>query len=241
MIANPITAAGFVNEAPEAPSHIYYCMPHNGEWVPEGMASAMQPSLRYPVPWAFNRSSFLNHSFNLYWCDALNKTPRPTRWAMHHADMAAEPGWLDTLLDIMDETNADAVACVAAIKDNSGDTNAAIITSSSENTTSLRRLTIAECKELPDVFTSEHVNAPLLLNTGLWVVRFDQKWAEEFPGFSFNNKIVKSNGKYVAECMSEDWKFSIWAHSKKLKLVATTRIKTLHFGTRAWAVGGPRE
>jgi hypothetical protein len=72
-------------------------------------------------------------------------------------------------------------------------------------------------------------------------VRFDQPWAEEFPGFSFNNTIVKgADGKFTPQCLSEDWKFSMWAHAKKLKVVATTRIKTHHFGTRAWVVGGPR-
>jgi hypothetical protein len=224
-----------------AGEHIFYCLPHNGEWVPEGMPSAILPSKKYPVPLPLNRSSFLNHSFNMYWCEALNQTPRPTRWAMHHADMSAEPGWLDTLLEIMDEHQADVVSCVAAIKDSSGDTNAAVITSSDEKNTSLRRLKVTECNGLPDVFSSEHVGGPLLVNTGLWVVRFDRPWADEFPGFSFNNTIVRRpDGKYEAQCLSEDWKFSMWAHAKKLKVLATTRVATYHYGTKAWRVGGPR-
>ncbi len=225
----------------EAASHIYYCLPHNGEWVPEGMPSAMLPSKRYQVPWPLNRSSFLNHSFNMYWCDALNKKPRPKFWAMHHADMSAEPGWLDVLLDIMAEKDADVVSCVACIKDSSGDTNAAIVTQLNEHATDLRRLTVAEANSLPDVFSSADVNAPLLVNTGLWVVRFDRPWVEKFPGFSFNNAIVKNKaGLYTAQCLSEDWKFSLWAHEQKLKVYATTRVETFHYGARAWKIGGPR-
>ncbi len=225
----------------EASAHIFYCLPHNGEWVPEGMPSAMFPSQRHPVPLPLNRSSFLNHSFNMYWCQALNETPRPTRWAMHHADMSAQPGWLDVLLDIMDEHDADVVSCVAAIKDDSGDTNAAIVTNVNEKNMTLRRLKVSECKDLPDVFDSSHVGGQLLVNTGLWVVRFDRPWAEEFPGFSFNNTIVKTpEGKFEPQCMSEDWKFSLWAHARGLKVLATTRVPTLHYGQRAWKVGGPR-
>jgi hypothetical protein len=224
----------------ESASKIFYCLPHNGEWVPEGMPSAMMPSKRFAVNWPLNRSSFLNHSFNMYWCAALNQKPRPEFWAMHHADMSAEPGWLDVLMDIMQEKQADVVSCVAAIKDHTGDTNAAILTKLDGEGTDLRRLSIAEANELPDVFCSSDIGHPLLVNTGLWLVRFGA-WAEEFPGFSFNNQIRKMpNGTFVPQCLSEDWKFSMWAHERGLKIYATTRIKTHHYGTRAWVVGGPR-
>lgn len=223
---------------------VFYCLPHNGEWVPEGMPSAIIPSQRYPILPTLNRSSFLPHSFNMLWAAALNRPTRPHHWAMHHADMSAEPGWFDVLLDIMREHDADVVSCVAAIKDNAGDTNAAVVTGGTvggAGPMQLRRLKVAECDKLPDVFDSSHVGGSLLVNTGLWVVRFDRPWAEEFPGFVFSNKIVKlPDGKYEAQCMSEDWAFSLWAHTRGLKVLATTRVQTLHFGQRAWKVGGPR-
>lgn len=223
-----------------AESEIFYCLPHNGEWVPEGMPSAMLPSKKRHVAWPLNRSSFLNHSFNMYWCAALNQKPRPKFWAMHHADMSAEPGWLDVLMDIMEEKGADVVSCVARIKDDSGDTNSAVLTHHGKDGIGLRRLTVAEANGLPDVFSAEDLGAPLLVNTGMWVVRFGE-WAERFPGFSFNNAIVKNaEGVYTPQCLSEDWKFSIWAHEQKLKVYATTRVKTFHYGTRAWVVGGAR-
>jgi hypothetical protein len=217
-----------------AARRVFYCMPHNGEWVPEGIPSATTPSHEFPVIPQIQRSSFLNHSFNLYWCSALNQKPRPELWAMHHADMSTETGWLDELLKIMRERDADVVSCVAMIKDASGDTNAAVFKDGD-----VTRLSAARCKELPDVFSSEDVGGTLLVNTGLWVVNFTKPWVETFPGFSFNNTIKRRpDGTFHAGAMSEDWKFSLWANEQKLRVFATTRLQTVHYGSKGYAAGG---
>jgi len=224
--------------------NVFYCLPHSGTWIPEGIPSATQPSLNFDVQPRLNRSTFLNHSFNQYWCEALNQNPRPTYWAMHHADMSAEPGWLDVLIDIMEEYHADVVSAVACIKDQRGLTNAA-----THDGSTLRWLSVNQCEMLPDVFDWGAASAvqgikddcALLVNTGMWVVRFDRPWVERFPGFSFSNGIVRrTDGKYEAKCMSEDWKFSLWAKEENLRVLATTRVKTFHHGNYAWSVGGPR-
>jgi hypothetical protein len=65
---------------------------------------------------------------NTLWAEALNRHEREgTEWfAMLHSDVAAEPGWLDTLVDEANRLSADVLSVVVPIKDRRGSTSTAI-------------------------------------------------------------------------------------------------------------------
>jgi len=85
--------------------------------------------------------SILTHAFNLSWCDALNMKPRPKFFAMHHADISAETGWLDKLIEELERVDCDVLSAVVPIKDMRGLTSTMIL--DVENA-SYRRITMRE-------------------------------------------------------------------------------------------------
>jgi hypothetical protein len=88
-----------------------------------------------------------------------------------------------------------------------------------------------ELASLPATFTSDDVGGPLLLNTGLWVCRFDLEWALKVK-FTINDRIVynKPEDRYQAESEPEDWYFSRLCHELGLRLGATRKVKVMHRG-----------
>jgi len=182
--------------------------------------------------------SLLTFSFNDLWAKALNARNEHgiDRFVMLHSDIQPlASSWIDDLLDELNRTDADVLSAVIAIKDHNGLTSTAIDT----HLFRPRRLTFTEIAELPETFgghdlaciheEGEGCNVDLLINTGLMAIRFDHPWVEQ-ACFSFTDRIVKRDGKYIAEIEPEDWKFSRWCHSQGLKVLATKKIKASHFG-----------
>jgi len=110
------------------------------------------------------------------------------------------------------------------------------------------RLSMHDVYELPETFTSEDVGKPILLNTGLWVCRFDMKWATKVH-FEINNRIVfdpKLN-RYHEQTEPEDWFFSRLCHELGLKIGATRKIQVKHrgeaefFNTSPWGYPHDKE
>jgi hypothetical protein len=216
---------------------VVLALPHNGSMTPESIAGIALSTLRDDVEIinAQERSSFLTLVFNSLWCKALNHAPRPTHFAMMHSDIHVEPGWLDVLLEEMEKSGADVIAACAAIKDGSGDTSTAVM----DDAGRVRRVSLAELLTLPVTFGSDELHGKLLNNTGLWVAKFGD-WADKFPGFDVNNRIVNEDGVYRAVSMPEDWKFSLWCHEAGLRIRATSAVRANHFGERPWPCGGKR-
>jgi len=192
-----------------------------------------------------NGASLLAFNFNLLWCNALNQRESKslTHFAMHHADIQAQEGWLDVLIDEMQRVEADVLSVVIPIKDGKGLTSTGL---QDQRTGRIRRLTMTEVNKLPktfnahdchDEFSNTSVLDHLLINTGLWICDFTKPWVEQVH-FTINDAIVQMpDGKFTANVMSEDWNFSTWCHlyhkdyPRRLRLFATTAVSAHHHGT----------
>jgi hypothetical protein len=211
---------------------IYLAVPHYGSIVPDALPSLAMPSARHRVTLRAQGASLLAYNFNRLWCDALNQRRERglTHFAMHHADLAAPAGWLDTLIDEMQWSGADVLSVVVPIKDARGLTSTAV---QHVESGALRRLTMHEIAELPETFDGAAVCKPgevLLVNTGLWVCDFTRPWVEE-AWFTIADRIVRRpDGTFQANVFSEDWNFSAWCQRRGLRVFATRIVPVKHFG-----------
>ena len=187
--------------------------------------------------------SLLANNFNRLWCWALNeaKTDRCDYFAMQHADIEPDAGWLDVLIDELDRTGLDVLGVPAPIKDARGLTSTALARDDGDTWRVHARLTVAELQRLPETFTAADVGGrPLLLNTGLWACRFNPEWAR-LCRFTINDRIVVGpDGEYRPEVEPEDWFFSRLLNELGLKVGCTRKVRLTHRGPfafpndRAW-------
>jgi precorrin-6B methylase 2 len=177
--------------------------------------------------------SLLGQNFNALWCTALNIQHighQLDYFAMQHADVEPARNWLDTLIEEMETHNLDIIGAAVPIKDTRGLTSIALHREG-DNWNPLCRLSVHEIKNLPETFTSEDVGHKILLNTGLWVCRFDAPWRKQVH-FTINDKIVfdQRAGSYKAYTESEDWFFSRLCHEIGLRVGATRKVPLMHRG-----------
>jgi len=186
--------------------------------------------------------SLLAYTFNNLWVGALNSREAQgwTHFAMHHNDIDAEPGWLDTLMDELDRTGADVVSVAVAIKDTRGLCSCGVM----EQSGNIRRLTLRELYQLPETFGIEDIawapeGSHLAVNTGLWVCRFTAPWVEKVC-FNIADAIVKGDdGTYRAHVLPEDWNFSRWLHQQGLRVRCTRKVTAGHTGKSRFANDRP--
>lgn len=181
----------------------------------------------------YQNGSLLASNFNQLWCLALNLTHQGQQvdyFAMLHDDIAPEDWWLDTLINETEQQQLDVLAVAVPIKDRRGLTSMALHREN-DNWMPLARLSMHDLFELPETFTSEHLGAPLLLNTGCWVAKWNQEWCRQIH-FEVNDRIVfnRAVGRYQAQTEPEDWFFSRLCHEMGLKIGATRKVKLLHQG-----------
>ncbi|HQV58100.1 MAG TPA: class I SAM-dependent methyltransferase, partial [Ilumatobacteraceae bacterium] len=182
----------------------------------------------------YREGSLLAYNMNKLWCGALNLARRgwkPDYFAMIHADIAPQDWWLDTLIEILEFSDLDVLGVAVPIKSpTEGLTSLALARPDGSTWRPLCRLTLDEVYSLPDPFTSADLGHPLLINTGLWVCRFDPTWAKKVH-FEINDRIVEMpDGEYDAETEPEDWFITRLFHELGLKIGATKEIKLQHRG-----------
>lgn len=193
---------------------------------------------------AYQCGSLLASNFNQLWCAALNLVHRGDRvdyFAMLHDDIEPQDFWLDDLIGELEAKSLDVLGVAVPIKDSRGLTSLALHRNG-DNWLPLSRLTMHEIYDLPETFTSDDVGAPLLLNTGCWVCRFDMAWATQVH-FEINDRIVfnRAVNRYQAQTEPEDWCFSRQLHEigkpgspteglPPLRIGATRKIPLQHVG-----------
>lgn len=227
-------------------------MPGYGE-VTSGAARGFWRATRLPeeaVYYSHREGSLLAANFNAAWCDALNLAAAgspPAYFAMQHADIEPADWWLDSLIADLENHDLDVLGVAVPIKDDRGLTSTALARPDGDTWRVLCRLTTCDVRRLPETFTSDDVGHPLLLNTGLWVCRFDLEWARQVR-FTINDRIiVDRSGRYVPQCEPEDWYFSRLLHELGLRVGCTSRIKVNHRGPyrfandRVWGESFDRE
>jgi hypothetical protein len=183
------------------------------------------------------QSSLLAQCFNGLWCQALNAQADGKQvdyFAMQHSDVEPCDGWLDILIDEMERKDLDVLGVAIPIKDNRGITSIAI-GEPGDNWRVKCRLSLREIHSLPITFTSDDIGGQLLLNTGLWVCRFDPSWNTKVH-FEINDRIVydTQNKCYRAQVEPEDWFFSRLLHELGLRVGCTRLIPLTHRGQCAF-------
>lgn len=201
--------------------------------VPQALPGLMGASTKTPFAVVLKQSSILPHTFNSLYCDCVNSGGY-THFAMHHADVEAPPGWLDTLLEELEASGADVLSAVVPIKDYRGLTSTGLL---NPNRREVRRLTMVEAATLPETFRASdlgHLGSPawpLAVNTGLWVARLDAMRDARFPGFSIDSGIEYGDGgEAISWFFPEDWKFAEWAFDEGLDVAATRKVAVVHHG-----------
>lgn len=175
-------------------------------------------------------STLLNHGFDRMWSEALNARDERgvTHFAMLHDDVCPEGVWVEDLVDELERLDADIVSAVVPIKDKRGLTSTAV---SYGDIWHRRRITMHEAMRLPETFGSEDVGGQILLNTGCWVCDLRKPWCDEI-NFGSLERIVKKDGRRVAEVVPEDWLFSHRLHEMLggAALYATRKVQLTHDG-----------
>jgi SAM-dependent methyltransferase len=215
--------------------HVYLAMPSYGD-ISAAAARSFYRASRLPdhqKTLDYREGSLLAANFNSLWCNGLNAQRMGGRvdyWGMQHGDVAAPDWWLDELIDELEERDLDVLGVAVPIKDDHGLTSIALGRHDGSTWRIHCRLTMTELQRLPETFTSDDVGYPLLLNTGLWVCRFDPDWNTKLQ-FTINDRIVQGpDGNYFAECEPEDWYFSRLLHELGLKVGCTRKIPVQHKG-----------
>lgn len=191
----------------------------------------------------YTESSLLALNMNILWCDALNLRVSGRHldyFAMQHSDVEPQEGWLDALAGEMEARGLDVLGVVAPIKDQRGVTSTAVGRPDGETWRVAHRLTMTDVFRLPETFTSADVGGPLLINTGLWVCRFDAPWVSRVH-FTINDRIVYSEPRkrFVPECEPEDWFVSRLFHELGLKVGCTRKVELGHRGAAVFTNARP--
>jgi hypothetical protein len=192
----------------------------------------------------YQAGSLLASNFNQLWCFALNlsHSGEDVRYfAMLHDDIGPEDFWLDTLIEELEANELDVLSAAVPIKDNRGITSMALH-QDGDNWMPKARLSMHDVYDLPETFTSDDIGAPLLLNTGCWVAKWDTEWCKQVH-FEINDRIVfnRAQNRYQAQTEPEDWCFSRQLHEigspgsptdgmRPLKIGATRKINLMHNG-----------
>lgn len=177
--------------------------------------------------------SLLASNFNQLWCLALNLSHNGHRvdyFAMLHDDVSCDDYWLDTMIGELEDNQLDVLGAVVPIKDTRGMTSLAL--HGEDNWLPFARLSMHDIYELPETFTSSDLdNRPLLINTGCFVVRWDQDWCRQVR-FEINDRIVFNRrvNRYQAQTEPEDWYFSRLCHELGLRIGATRKVAISHQG-----------
>lgn len=193
-------------------------------------------------------NSVLTHSFSDHLCEAINERDEHgvTDWAMLHADIEAQAGWVDILADERAASKADIISAVVPQKPYVGEggaTSTGVGKRLPNGRPECLRLSMHDVYSLPETFDITDTPWPeqaLLINTGcmLMSVEIAEMFADA-GGFAFENWIEIEDGRRVAKCLSEDWKLSLWAHEQGLKVAATRKVHLNHWGIKAFGNAAP--
>jgi hypothetical protein len=215
----------------------FIAVPHYGQIVApalEGLMLATQKN-RYTIKG--QGGSFLTLGFNRLLHDYCLSTRAEHGWdrfAMHHADVSAAPGWLDWLETERARVDADILSCVIPLKGPRGVTSTGFMAADGR----IRRLTMHELMQMPVTFDGAwgRDGETLLVNTGLWIMRLDRPWVEDICFQVRNGVRVLADGSRRASALSEDWDFSLWAAARGLRVWATRGVQVTHWdGSQGFA------
>ena len=191
-------------------------------------------------------SSLLAKAFNMLWAEALtaNRNGAARYFVMLHSDIGPERGFVDILMQQIQEHEADIVSAVVPIKSTEGLTSVAFDKMSPTCFEPSHRLTIREVASLPTTFDAEDAGCPgqcMLVNTGCMIIDMDKPWCHRKRHgrlealFSIEDCISDVDGTYQVGVAPEDWQFSRLIHRFGGKVMATRAVKLQHYGEIGFA------
>jgi hypothetical protein len=243
-VTAPPALAAFLTELPREKA-VFVALPtYNGWLKAQALRGLILAAAGVRFTYELGFGSLLTTNFNRLLCMARNTRPACpwTHFAMHHADVSADPGWLDTLVAEMDRVGADVLSAVIAIKDDRRLTSTGTVCADG----SVRRLALKEVYRLPETFSAQDlprlgIRAPLVVNTGLFVCDFTKSWADEFVFRQADDVVRLPDGTFRPLNLPEDWGFSGWCNQRGLRVFATRKVPVVHWnGDTPWD-NGPHE
>lgn len=212
---------------------IFLGIPAYGGIVPQALDGLALAASKYRWHRQVESTSATGQTFNTLWCRCLSNRHRHgfTHFAMHHADIAVDPDWLDVLLDEMVRVGADVLSVTSPIKDHRGLTSSGWM---HPETRKLIRFTMREIMQLPETFDAAGAGKQghwLMVNTALWIARLDHPWVEEFPGFNMLTGIKREeDGSWGTRMFSEDWNWSSWLGERgDVRVFQTRKVGLAHY------------
>lgn len=201
----------------------------------------------------YQNGSLLAANFNQLWCYALNLVHNGERvdyFAMLHDDVGPEDFWLDQLIEELEDKKLDVLGVVVPIKDTRGMTSIAL-DRGNDPWVPWCKLSMHDVYQLPETFTEEHTGRPLLLNTGCWVMKWNQDVCRTLH-FEINDRIVFNNQakRYQSQTEPEDWNFSRQLNEvgapgsatdgmPRLRIGSTRKIRVDHGGEMSFTNSRP--
>jgi GT2 family glycosyltransferase len=222
-------------------SKILLGVPYNGTVNWNSAQSAWRCSAKHEVQVVSIPSSLLALAFNSLLCEALNRNESGDGveyMAMLHMDLSADGFWIDTLVDLLEERQADFISVINAIKDDRGVTSSGIGLDG-HGWKPLRRFTLRQLANWPATFNADDIgcDGPLLHNTGCWLADIRKPLFHEadergqlLAYFTIRDRVVRRNGKWKPEVEPEDWFFSRRLHELGAKTYVTREVTTHHYG-----------
>ncbi len=199
-------------------------------------------------------------NFNALWTEALNgRGDDGYAWfAMLHADVCAEMHWLDTLIDLAEEHDADLMSAVVPIKDGRGVTSTSL-SDPDDDWHPWCRLTQTQLhhESFPETFDTEivrealanlpddlRVECPLFTqlqaNVGCMVVNIAKPWSsvesilENKLWFNTQDELRIEADNLIAKFRPDDWIFSRRLSAIGCKVMCTKKVKTIHRGPESY-------
>lgn len=214
----------------------------------QGARAALRDDDMIEAHAAFFAHGMTCKNMNDLWCECRNRRVYHY-FAMQHADVAPDNGWLGVLIEEMETHNLDFIHAPCAFGNGRGITSTGI-GYSDDIWAPVRRITTSERLSMPGTWDLGRVKAEydgaadrILPNTGCAVWKIGE-WFDEFR-FTMIDRIVKHGGKLCAQSVSEDYVWGHWAHERGLRVGFTNRVATSHYkrvpySTKdAW--GAPRD
>jgi hypothetical protein len=191
-------------------------------------------------------SSMLGHCFNMLYTEAFNMGC--DIFAMCHADIGAEPGWLTKLIHEANRVATPVIGVEIPIKDDSGRTSLAIgkVTEGYPDRPDIPRHKVMHTIRLNELESNStfcfdtlrpflrEKGEFLCINTGLWLISLKQPWSNKVYFEIRSWTRVMDDGRMACGMLSEDWNLSRLLHILGVKPWATTKVRAQHYGVKEW-------
>jgi len=209
---------------------IYLGIPTREGRIDQGQVNAILSALQSHLidQIHIQNGSWITKNFNCCLARALNCRPKTTHFCLLHDDVVpTQPDWIQRLMKISEEKQADVLSVVIPLKCRQGLTSTALDEKLKDydQRYRVRRLTMTEIFQQDPTFTDKK----LLVNTGLMLIDVRKPWIEKV-WFEFVDRIEKIGDKFVDVGMSEDWNFSRTARAMGASLWATREVRVEHIG-----------